>query len=316
MKNSRDKALVSVIIPTRNEEDALDKLLKSLSRQTYKNYEVIVVDGGSTDGTVDVAKKHGAKVIKEYGRYRSPANARNIGVEKARGDIIAVFDCDSEVNEIFLEEGVKAFSSEKIIGVRCSYILAEDTIIEKILASKIAAHGKMIHGTAFTQKGLVKRMGGWDASLGYGEDRDLAKHITDYNDRHKKQLIKNAPKAVIKTHLPHTISELVSQQRWYGRTIMHYLKKSERTLEYLTLLKVLYMPIPIVILLWLFGINFWLPLAVVSLPVIALSLLRTTIALIKGRIWGLCLVPIDIFMSFPFAYGLIESIFRKGRGRD
>jgi len=315
MKSSRDK-LVSVVIPTRNEEDALDKLLKSLSRQTYKNYEVIVVDGGSTDGTIDVAKKHGAKVVKEYGMYRSPANARNIGVEKAKGDIIAVFDCDSEVNEIFLEEGVKAFSSEKIIGVRCSYILAEDTIIEKILASKIAAHGKMIHGTAFTKKGLIKRMGGWDASLGYGEDRDLAQHITDYDDRHNKQLIKNAPKAVVKSHLPHTIGELISQQRWYGRTISHYLKKGKSLKEYLPLLRVFYILIAAAILMTLFQAAFWLPVLVISAPFILLSLYRTIIALARGKIFGLGIFVIDVIMGLSFDYGLIESLFRKERGRD
>jgi len=195
--------------------------------------------------------------------------------------------------------------------------LAEDTIIEKILASKIEAHEKMIHGTAphmfihptFTRKGFIEKVGGWDASLGYGEDRDLAERITDYNDRHKKQLIKNAPKAVIKAHLPHTISELVSQQRWYGRTILHYLRKINSIKEYLSLLKVLYILVPIALLT-----SSWL--LVPAIPVILLSLYRTVEAVVMGNLYGLAIFPMNVIMSFPFAYGLIESIFRKGRGRD
>lgn len=308
--------LVSVVVPTRNEKEALEKLLKSLEKQTYKNYEIIVVDGGSTDGTVDVAESHGARVVKEYGRYRSPANARNIGVEKAKGEVIALFDCDSEVNDRFLEEGVKAFSSGKVMGARCSYVLAEDTAVERILASKIATHRDIVHAPAFTRKGFIRKMGDWDASLGYGEDKELTKNITDYNEKHGGQSIKTAPKAVIKTHLPHTVSELVAQQRWYGRTISHYLMKGKGLKEYLPLLRVFYILVAAAILMALFQAAFWLPVLAISAPFILLSLYRTITALARGKIFGLGIFFIDIVMGFSFGYGLVESLFRKERGRD
>ena len=307
---------VSIIVPTRNEENSLEKLLKSLKKQTYKNYEVIVVDGGSSDGTERVAKKYGARFIREYGKYKSPANARNIGMQKAKGEIAIVLDCDYEVGGRFLEEGVKAFSKKGIAGVVCSHKLAEDTPVEKTLASKIKTRMGIVHVyPIFTRRGFIQKMGGWDASLGYGEDRDLNNSILRYNEKHEGRALRaNGPAVII--HLPHTLSELSAQQRWYGRTIKHYLRKGKGAKEYLPLLKVFYILVPVAVLMALFETELWLPVALLSLPFILVSLYRTTMALVRGKIWGLCLLPIDVFMSFPFAYGLIESIFRKERGRD
>ena len=316
VKSSGSKnPLVSVVIPTRNEEDALGKLLNSLERQTYKRYDVIVVDGGSTDGTVKIAKKHGAMVITEYGRYKSPANARNIGVEKADGDIVAVLDCDSEVNERFLEEAVKTFDSSEVKGVMCSYRLAEDTLVEKILASKIKTHKPEPGTPAFTRKGFLMGLGGWDASLGYGEDRVIVGKITKYNAQHGYGAIKHAVGSVVTSHLPHTLAELSAQQRWYGRTMPHFLKKNGAK-EYLALLRVFYVLVPVAVLMALFQAAFWLPALLVSIPFILLSLYRTAVALARGKVSGLGIFFIDIFMGYSFTRGLFENLFRKERGRD
>jgi len=316
MKNSRGKALVSVIIPTRNEEDALDKLLKSLSSQTYKNYEVVVVDGGSVDDTKKVAEEYGARFIRETGKYKSPANARNLGVKEAKGDIITVFDCDSEVNERFLEEGVKSFKSSEIMGTTCSYTLAEDTLIEKILASKLKTH-KLKQGTpAFMRKSFVNIFGEWDATLGYGEDRIVSKKIAEYNRKNNFKAIGHARGAVIRTHLPHTINELFGQQRWYGRTIFRFLKKYDNFYEYMALLKPFYAIVPFAIAMTLFQTPFWLPFAVISTPFILLSLYRTLLALKNRNVYGLGIIFVDILMGFSFAYGIIEHFFRDAPARD
>jgi biofilm PGA synthesis N-glycosyltransferase PgaC len=316
MKNSKGKALISVIIPTRNEEVALDKLLKSLSRQTYKNYEVVVVDGGSVDDTKKVAEKHGARFVRETGKYKSPANARNLGVKEAKGGIIAVFDCDSEVNERFLEEGVRSFKSDRIMGATCSYTHAEDTPVEKILASKFRTH-KLKPGTpAFMRKGFADSFGGWDAALGYGEDRVVSRKIAEYNRNDDFKAIGHAKGAIIRSHLPHTIGELFGQQRWYGRTIMHFLKKYGNFYECMTLLKVVYAFVPFAVLMALLQTAFWVPGLAVAMPFILMSLYRTLGALAHGKIWGLGILFLDIAMGLFFAYGLSEYFFRSERGRD
>jgi glycosyltransferase involved in cell wall biosynthesis len=316
MKSSSKARMVSVIIPTRNEEDAIEKLLKSLKAQTYKNFEILVIDGGSTDNTEGVAKKYGARFIRETGKYKSPANARNLGVKGAKGDIIAVFDCDSEVNDKFIEEGVKQFSSDKVMGITSSYILAEDTWVEKTLASKLKTHALKPGTPVFTRRGFVNSLGGWDATLGYGEDRSLLRKIMEYDEKSKHQSIKHAKGAVIKTHLPHTLIELFGQQRWYGRTILHYLKKYGDIKEYLTLLKAFYVVVLFAVIMAVFQAGYWLPMMVVSAPFILMSLYRTINALAHGKIWGLGIFFLDIIMGIFFAYGLSEYFFRSERGRE
>lgn len=81
---------ISVIIPTLNEQDHLNSLLQSIEQQGSINFEVLIVDGGSSDKTLDIAKRHNAKILAlpGCGEFAS----RNIGAEKARGKYL-VFTC-------------------------------------------------------------------------------------------------------------------------------------------------------------------------------------------------------------------------------
>ena len=86
------KSEISIIIPTKNEEDFLPLLLKSIKKQTYSNYEIIVADAGSSDNTKEIAKKSGCKLVK--GGY--PDEGRNKGAEKAskKSNIFIFMDSD------------------------------------------------------------------------------------------------------------------------------------------------------------------------------------------------------------------------------
>jgi glycosyltransferase involved in cell wall biosynthesis len=86
---------VSVVIPAWNEEREIERCLESLSRQTYTDFEVIVVDNGSTDATASLAKAWGARVIEES--RRGISCARQAGFETARGSIVASTDADTVV---------------------------------------------------------------------------------------------------------------------------------------------------------------------------------------------------------------------------
>lgn len=109
------KVPVSIIIPTLNEADYIGYLLYSLSRQTYKNFEVIISDGKSDDETLKIASMFSRqlpslKVVSSS--VRSPATQRNIGVQKAVNNRILFLDADTILPPEFL---VKSLSE---IGVR------------------------------------------------------------------------------------------------------------------------------------------------------------------------------------------------------
>jgi glycosyltransferase involved in cell wall biosynthesis len=84
---------VSVVIPCFNEEVLINRCLKGLSEQTVTPYEVIVVDNNCSDGTVEIAKKYGARVVNEP--VQGLIAARNTGFNAAKGNIIAKLDADS-----------------------------------------------------------------------------------------------------------------------------------------------------------------------------------------------------------------------------
>ncbi|MCX8169859.1 MAG: glycosyltransferase, partial [Candidatus Methanomethyliaceae archaeon] len=102
---------VSVVIPTYNEERNIVRTLYFLSNQTIprEKYEIIVVDGGSKDRTVELASKYADKVI--YQRSRGVGGARNDGAYIARGRIIIHTDADVIVERDWIEKILKKFSN-------------------------------------------------------------------------------------------------------------------------------------------------------------------------------------------------------------
>ncbi len=86
--------VVSVIIPTYNRADMLDEALRSVFAQTYKDFEVIVVDDGSTDHTRSVVDKYPHRVRYVHQENQGHALAKNTGIAAADGGYIAFLDDD------------------------------------------------------------------------------------------------------------------------------------------------------------------------------------------------------------------------------
>jgi len=90
-----DKPLISVIIPTHNRKEILKMALESVMKQTYPNYEVIVIDDASIDGTSDWISTHYPDIgFIRLDKQGGPAKARNEGIKAARGELIAFLDSD------------------------------------------------------------------------------------------------------------------------------------------------------------------------------------------------------------------------------
>lgn len=105
---------ISVIIPVKNEAEKIEQCLEAVFNQTLKPYEVIVVDGHSTDRTVENARKFPVKVF--YEDYHTRAGACQIGVGNAEGEFIAFTDADCIPEKGWLENLVREFN-EVAVGV-------------------------------------------------------------------------------------------------------------------------------------------------------------------------------------------------------
>jgi glycosyltransferase involved in cell wall biosynthesis len=222
------KKTVSVIIPTKNEEQVIHECLSFVFTQSLKPLEVIIVDGLSTDGTLKKAQQFPVKIITEKEPASLP-NARNLGIENAKGEVILIMDADVILEKNCVENAVKRFEDTSVVAViPCEKSLAH-TRLEKIeicwlrgTANPIRSGVGIPSFVEFFRQTAFKKVR-FDSNLGYGEDMDFQKRL--------KMVFKGNGKIIysddsaISIHHPHTVKELRSQYAWYGRTFKTYFSK-------------------------------------------------------------------------------------------
>lgn len=168
---------ISLIIPAYNEERYLGKTLDSISEAiaAYGHphlVEVIVVDNGSTDDTVKIAARHGARVVTE--KERRIATVRNRGAAAARGTVVGFLDADSRVTPDIFNLIDDAMSSGRYIGggTRVWLDRSSPGIFFTYCITTYPARWllRVAGGLIFTNRKTFMAMGGFDESLYCGED--------------------------------------------------------------------------------------------------------------------------------------------------
>ena len=130
VKMRRDGKLVSVIVPAYNAEKYIQKNLKSILAQSYGNLQIILVDDGSKDGTLEFAKECAQNdnrltvIHKENGGVSS---ARNIGLEHIKGEYVFFVDSDDTIEDNAIEVLVKAMEDSGSDWVNCQYSRWDDS---------------------------------------------------------------------------------------------------------------------------------------------------------------------------------------------
>lgn len=177
IRHHEKKLQISLVIPVKNEADSLALLINSVNKQSYAPDEVVLVDGGSTDGTVKLAEKLTAgdnrfRVI-EAGDA-TPGRGRNVGTENARGEWIAYTDAGIELSDDWLEKlAAKAAENPEIDIVYGNYAPIHDSYFEKIAAlayvapQNAAAHRDKSIASSLLKKKVWAAVGGfpdWRAS--------------------------------------------------------------------------------------------------------------------------------------------------------
>lgn len=119
---------VSIIIPSYNVENFIEKCISSLLKQTYNNIEIIVVNDGSKDNTGKIVKSiadNNSNVLYYEKENGGASSARNYGIDKATGDYILFVDSDDYVNDEYVESLVNCIKEDD------SFALATNIEIEK-----------------------------------------------------------------------------------------------------------------------------------------------------------------------------------------
>ena len=146
MKNMNSKKLVSIIVPIYNSEKYLDKLLNNLIHQTYKNIEIILIDDGSIDNSLNICNKfkqsdHRIKVISK--KNEGVSFARNKGIKVSSGDYVVFVDSDDNVNIDYIKTLLDNVIDKKCL-VKCNYkkklkigLYNSGDFLEKIISGSI-----------------------------------------------------------------------------------------------------------------------------------------------------------------------------------
>ncbi|MBJ6727098.1 glycosyltransferase family 2 protein [Geomesophilobacter sediminis] len=175
---------VSVIIPTHNRADLITEAIDSVLAQTYTDYEIIVVDDGSTDQTAEALGRYGDSVLYLYQSQMGPSAARNAGIKRAKGDLIAFLDSDDMWLPEKLSAQVAAMEANPSVGlVATGYATisaGEAKKDEQVLSGAEVSEVRSCHyknyfatSTVMVRADCLKKVGRFDESLHFAEDWDL-----------------------------------------------------------------------------------------------------------------------------------------------
>lgn len=213
--------ILSIIIPTYNEEEYLPVLLDSIKEQSFKDYEIIVADANSTDRTREIAEEYGCIVV-DGGM---PAVGRNRGAEVAKGEILLFLDSDLKLTDEYLNDLIYEFRMERLgIGITQMTPLSEKTQ-DKILhefanifmmsVESIKPHGAGCYGIV-VKKNLHDEFDGFNEDLTFGEDTDYIERIA------KKERFKVLRKPKIGVSTRRLEEEgLLTLVRQYGKSTLN-----------------------------------------------------------------------------------------------
>ncbi|WP_144920757.1 glycosyltransferase [Halorubrum salsamenti] len=179
---------ISVVLPTYNEANAIQDALDGLAEQTFRDFEVVVVDDGSTDGTVDIITSEDRLDITLIERNKSGLpSALNRGIREANGVYIARQDADDRSHPKRFERQIEVLQENESLALLGTGAILEYAdgrrsqrhVLESVTRDQLLAGNRFIHGSVLIRKRVVECVGGYDEDFRYTEDYDLWLRIAE-----------------------------------------------------------------------------------------------------------------------------------------
>lgn len=238
----RDHPLVTVLVPGKNEGKHIYKLLKSLHEQTYRNYEVIIVDDGSDDSTpqicLDLERQGLITLYLRLNERGGKASAANFGAYYAKGKYIVHLDADSSLDRDAIEKILLPFymdSDIKAVGgcvkVRngkeniCTSMQAleylKTIMVGRIVTSTLGIYRVISGAFGAFEVQTLKQVGYWD--IGPGLDGDITQKI-----RKAGWKVYFANNAVCMTNVPVKWKNLFKQRLRWSKSLIRFRVRKHR----------------------------------------------------------------------------------------
>jgi len=182
-----EKPWLSIIIPTLNEEKIIGETLEKIKAIAPPGVEIIVADGRSRDHTVEIALKHGARVVFEGRGFPSIGSGRNAGAKVARAELFLFNDADTVPDSRFFDVIRKDFRDERVVGVGCKVMPDEQGVLTRaffnflnflVRASVWLGRPSIAGNCVAYRKKPFWKVKGFDEEMQASEDQDLCIRVS------------------------------------------------------------------------------------------------------------------------------------------
>lgn len=186
MQNSQPR--VSVITPVHNNERFLVPAVESILSQTFRNFEYLIVDDRSTDGSPDILRRYAEQddrvLLLRTEAPNSQSNALNTALRRARGEYVAILDADDLAHPQRLERQIEYLEAKPAVGALGTYVQQIDadggagSVLRFPITCELARWGilfatPVVHSSAMIRRSLLEDVGGYSMQWRYANDYSL-----------------------------------------------------------------------------------------------------------------------------------------------
>lgn len=315
---------VSVIVPAYNCRSSIEKCVESLKALDYPNYEILIMDDGSRDGTGEYLDTvDGIRVM--HLENGGPGRARNIGLEHARGEYVAFTDADCVVDRNWLRALVQRFRKDEVVGVGGDQQSpADETRFGKhvndflkavgFVAAYVKRRGSSYRRVAHNptcnvayKKEVVKKIGGFNEALWPGEDVEL-----DHLLARKGHRFLYTPDAVVYHYRPRTLGAFSRMMFRYGWAQAYLVRKYG-------LFRLVHWE-PLVVLAILIGLVIWFAVnpiaALVTVGVLLIGVFGYLLFSALSPVKWLSYIALFFTTLWSWNAGFLSLFFAEGKQRN
>ncbi len=170
--------MLSVVIPTLNEEKMLGRCLDSLCYQLDRGDEVVIIDGGSTDSTIEIARKYGCRTV--HVGPSTLGEARHIGTKLAKNSIVLNTDADVVFSQKFVDRLKDHYADDEVVAVSGLWLDGKNRLLGNFTCKVLENAFGYADCIISYRKSAYERVGGYPLNVNFGEQFILWNRLRGY----------------------------------------------------------------------------------------------------------------------------------------